>query len=156
MEAIRKRVAELAEVEDIMSLTSPATDIGTRNAMAQITTDLSQLLPPERVGIIEIALTEIFNNIVEHAYADMPDGEIRLRAFLQDSILRFEICDDGMPLPGLELPAGREQDLSVSRENLPEGGFGWMLIRTAARDLHYDRNDGTSCLQVTFDLAETG
>jgi serine/threonine-protein kinase RsbW len=38
-------------------------------------------------------------------------------------------------------------------DDLPEGGFGWYLIRTLARDVRYDRNGVTNCL--TFWLPAT-
>ena len=138
----------------VFALASPATELGTRDALAQIMTALSDLLSPEKAGIVEIVLAEILNNIVEHAYAGQPIGEFRVSAATGAAQLLFSISDDGKPLPGLEPPRSREHDLTGPRDSLPEGGFGWTLIRTMARELHYSREGDANMLRLSFDIAE--
>lgn len=146
----------MAETEEVLSLTSPATEAGTRRALAQImqqiTARLDGQLSVERAGMVEVALAEVINNIVEHAYGGNGDGEIRLSARLDCPLLRVEVCDDGAPLPGLAIPPSRPVDLAVARGNLPEGGFGWILIHAVASDVRYTRSGGVNRLQVAFDL----
>ncbi|MGR3802136.1 ATP-binding protein [Marinibacterium profundimaris] len=140
----------------MLSLTSEATETGTRAAlsriMRQLRADLAERLSPERAGMVEIALAEIINNIVEHAYRRHDGGEIRLSAHVEGPALKFDITDDGDPLPGGVLPHGRSSELTCPRDSLPEGGFGWLLIRAMASDIRYDRRDGTNRLHVAFDL----
>ena len=52
--------------------------------------------------------------------------------------LRFHIKDKGLPMPGAEPPVGHPPYVG-SLDDLPEGGFGWFLIRTLSRDLEYRR-----------------
>ena len=46
-----------------------------------------------------------------------------------------------------------EADLDVAREDLPEGGFGWFLIRQLAWDVRYVREGRTNRLFLAIDLA---
>jgi serine/threonine-protein kinase RsbW len=97
-------------------------------------------------GTAELVLAEVLNNIVEHAYAD------GLAAVDQDDIsvtlrrtavgLRCQIADTGAPMPESGLPQGSlPATLDVDLADLPEGGFGWYLIRSLTQDLHYARVD---------------
>ena len=42
-------------------------------------------------------------------------------------------------MPGESIPDPKEPDLDVSTADLPEGGFGWGLIRTLSSGLSYRR-----------------
>ncbi len=42
-------------------------------------------------------------------------------------------------MPGGQLPLGMSQSLNVGLCDLPEGGFGWFLIKDLAKDLKYRR-----------------
>lgn len=89
----------------------------------------------------EVVLAEVLNNVVEHAYAGRLDGWIDIGIVCKPEWLEVTVKDAGIPMPGGSLPAGKHQDLDVPMEELPEGGFGWMLIRTLTIDLAY-RRDG--------------
>jgi len=103
---------------------------------------------PETVATAEILLAEILNNIVEHAFADRPAGAITLELRAMPDGVLVQVCDDGAPMPGLRLPEGRPADIDVPEHLLPEGGFGWHLIRSLATDLHYRRADGRNHLRL--------
>lgn len=102
-----------------------------------------QALPDEDCGTAEIVLAEALNNVVEHAYAASP-GEIELTVTLSGGALTCTIRDQGRPMPGA-LPAGTLPALAPP-DHIPEGGFGWHLIRALSRDLHYRRQDGHNLL----------
>jgi serine/threonine-protein kinase RsbW len=97
-------------------------------------------------GKAEIVLAEALNNIVEHAYAD-GSGEIELTICLNGQGLSCRIVDHGAPMPQGALPDGT----LAAADDLPEGGFGWYLIRTLSEDLHYARVAGQN--QLTFRLS---
>ncbi|MEP4039310.1 MULTISPECIES: ATP-binding protein [unclassified Pseudophaeobacter] len=109
-------------------------------------------LPAERAGDVQIALTEAVNNIVEHAYADTLGGEISIQCDLSPKILKIRIVDTGPPLPDDELPAGLPADISGPLETLPEGGFGWHLIRELTSRLHYERQLDRNLLSLFFEM----
>jgi serine/threonine-protein kinase RsbW len=92
----------------------------------------------------EIVLAEVLNNVVEHAYAQGP-GDIELSLDCRDDGVAVCITDSGLPMPGGALPEGRPQVLGAIPD-LPEGGFGWFLIRSMTRDLTYRREGGRNRL----------
>ena len=65
-----------------------------------------------------------------------------------DGAEKFRIEDTGRPMPGGETPLGQAANLDVDLEDLPEGGFGWFLIRDLAKDVNYSRADGTNVLDL--------
>ncbi len=146
----------MVKTEQVLSQKGPATELGTRDLLAAIMAVLGPTLTADKAGMIEIALAEIINNIVEHAYADRTDGEIQVDISRQGSMLQFEISDNGTPLPGGELPPGDPPDVSGPRDMVPEGGFGWMLVRSLAQALHYTHAEGRNVLMVSFDLGDAG
>ena len=115
---------------------------GTAEAVTQA---LRDLLPspifaaysPDMAVNAEIVLAEVLNNVVEHAYA-RHSGDITLVLRGTGRGLACELTDRGAAMPGLTLPVGAFQDLGEV-EDLPEGGFGWYLIRTLVEDLRYER-----------------
>ncbi|WP_284165155.1 ATP-binding protein [Frigidibacter sp. SD6-1] len=96
------------------------------------------LCQPDR-GTVEIVLAEVLNNIVEHAYARRPPGRIRLFLTPVGDGLACRVEDDGHPMPSLVLPDGRLPELGDELDLLPEGGWGWALIRSLTADLIYER-----------------
>ncbi len=92
-------------------------------------------LPPDSRGTAEIVLAEVLNNVVEHAYAAGLGG-VDLTLRLLERGLCCRIRDHGAPMPGLELPPGRPVECGGEP---PEGGFGWFMIRSLARNLRYCR-----------------
>lgn len=92
----------------------------------------------EARGRLEIVLAEVLNNIVEHAYRG-DEGSIRLDLHRRGALLRVEVEDRGLPMPGGLLPQGLRPDLNGA-DGPPEGGFGWFLIRNLTEDLTYSRD----------------
>jgi serine/threonine-protein kinase RsbW len=107
--------------------------------------DLSQ----DCLGTTELVLAEALNNVVEHAYARYP-GQIEVEVRRAPDHLHFHICDQGLPMPGAAPPLGHLPQTDAF-ESLPEGGFGWFLIRSLAQDLAY-RRDGQRNL-LSFGVA---
>ncbi len=97
-------------------------------------------------GTAEIVLAEALNNVVEHAYAGSRTGEIRVTLAPRGGALTAEIVDWGAALPGLSPPTGRLPPLGGTIGAMPEGGFGWFLIRTLSHSLSYTRHGGENCL----------
>jgi len=99
----------------------------------------------------QIALAEACNNIVEHAYVpphDVADPVITLDVSGDPGGLQITLRDKGRampegPLPGRELPPVDPDDLA----GLPEGGFGWALLREMTRALSISRRNGQNILR---------
>jgi len=92
----------------------------------------------EARGTAEIVMAEVLNNIVEHAYGE-DGGTIEMMLCNEGNGVHCHIVDAGRPFP---LGGPPEGSLPQLLADLPEGGFGWALIRAFAEDLHYERRDG--------------
>lgn len=104
--------------------------------------------PPDLADMLRLCLAEALNNIVEHAYSGADGRPIYADVRLRDDGCEVTLIDEGIPMPGGQLPDGTvefdEGDLSA----LPEGGFGWMLIRSEMDDVEYERRDGCNVLKL--------
>ena len=99
---------------------------------------------------VEIVLVEAVNNVVEHACADLSDASGRITCLTKGDSLVIEISDTGRPMPEFRLPPRSKADLSVPLANLPEGGFGWSLIREITSNVSYERINGQNRLILEF------
>ena len=100
----------------------------------------------------EQVLAEVLNNVVKHAQAGCPDGLIELATSRSGDGMVCDVRDDGAPMPGLCLPVGDMAAIDGDLASLPEGGFGWFMIRTLTEDLYYERRDG--CNHLHFRILE--
>ncbi|AHD02458.1 ATP-binding protein [Leisingera methylohalidivorans] len=133
-----------------------ATNLDARSGISSIVARLRSLgVPGARVDEVQIALTEAVNNVVEHAYESAPPGNVRIQGELYPEHLWISIQDAGAPYPKGELPEGKPADISVAAENLPEGGFGWFLIRELASQVQYERSEGSNNLSLCFEFKVT-
>ena len=103
-------------------------------------------------GTVEILLAEVLNNVVEHAYSAY-SGDIQVSITQGEGYLFLRLVDQGLPMPGGDAPGGKLSDIGEFQD-LPEGGFGWFLIRSLSRDLTYTRdgpvNVVTFCVDVDY------
>ncbi|MDV7143622.1 ATP-binding protein [Tropicimonas sp. TH_r6] len=104
---------------------------------------------------VEVVLAECMNNVVEHAYCENPNGEFELKLCLTQESLFCRVEDRGKPMPGLAIPTGDQHDLSVDLDELPEGGFGWFLIRELTQDLNYSREADRNSLSFNISLGQS-
>lgn len=141
----------------VLRLTFDSGSAQVRVVLSKVSTHLTAAgLGSSELGTIELALAEALNNVVEHAYPDDMQGRIDLHLHLTSVSLKIHISDRGGAMPGLNLPPGEPARVDVPSKDLPEGGFGWFLIRSLASDLTYARDNGQNHLTLRFDLARTG
>lgn len=142
-----------------------AEPVAVRAALDRLRADLLGAgIAGEDVAVAELVLAEVLNNVVEHAFSDLDGGRIELTVAPGETGLSCEVRDNGRPMPGGAPPGGtppaagrpaRDEML----EALPEGGFGWFLIRSLAREIAYARKDGGNLLGLRIPLgagAEAG
>lgn len=107
----------------------------------------------EDIGSIAIVLAEVLNNVVEHAFADTAGQRISLVVRSRRRSLLFEIRDKGKPMPKGRAPVGNHPMSEFNQfDALPEGGYGWFLIRELVQDLVYDRQKDENILVFRFRL----
>lgn len=103
--------------------------------------------------MLRLCLAEALNNIVEHAYCGAEGKPIYADVHLKRTGYEVLLIDEGRPMPDGEAPDGEiefdEDDLSA----LPEGGFGWMLIRSEMDLVEYERREGCNVLKLGKSIA---
>lgn len=132
-----------------MAFTASPVAVRTSLALMLGMPPLSALTEDDR-GTAELVLAEVLNNVAEHAYTDR-SGPVTVTITRTPRGLRCLIVDQGKGMPGGILPTGQlPTDAMDALESLPEGGFGWHLIRSLTSDLSYARIDG--CNHLQFEL----
>ncbi|PYG30520.1 ATP-binding protein [Pelagimonas varians] len=124
-----------------------------RNTLTSLRSDLNEnglhICPGD---MWELVVAEVLNNIVEHAYGDSPDGEIKLNLHFSDLHLTAKFIDSGAAMPDGALPAGNPANLDVETQLLPEGGFGWNLIHSLSDRLVYERRGTENHLDLEMPI----
>lgn len=112
-------------------------------------------LPIEQLFTLELVLAEVLNNVVEHAYQDRGEGRIELSVSVHAGFIHCGVTDFGAPMPGGVLPpARRHSPKALALQDLPEGSFGWALIRDLTTGLKYCRDEGTNRLSFRIALED--
>lgn len=126
-----------------------ASDAETRATSALVVAALAGAgLDAEELGAVELVLVEALNNIVEHAYP-AAGGPVEVSVALTGDTVVLDILDWGCALPGGRLPdPGPPWPAS-----LPEGGFGWHLIRCLTDALEHVRRDDRNRLRMVVAVA---
>ncbi|HRK41578.1 MAG TPA: ATP-binding protein [Gemmobacter sp.] len=141
----------MAEIRRDIHLVIASEQMAVRQALAQLLADPGlRHLRCDLRGRIEIVLAEVLNNIVEHAYAEQR-GNITIDVSIGPNGIGCCILDGGAAMPGLALPEGKLAPHDP--QDLPEGGFGWFLIRTLTEDLSYRRQGNMN--ELRFRMPET-
>lgn len=141
--------------DGVLRLVIPANERAVRRGLMCIKLGLKNLnLDADDWSTLELVVAEIFNNIVEHAYKKPSTGLIETQMNYSKGQLQCEIVDTGCPMPNGTLPQGMQKSLDCDIADLPEGGFGWFLIRQLTSHLNYDRAAGHNIL--TFQLSLNG
>jgi len=124
-----------------------ATDIETRAALQALMLALDQAgVGDEDSSNAELILAEALNNVVEHAYADGA-GPVELTVSLQRNGMACTISDRGAG--GEHVGIGTDFDGFIDPpDDLPEGGFGWHIIRCLTSELAYQRDRDRNSLMM--------
>lgn len=129
--------------------------LAVRDALRQLLDGLKPLnLDVEEAGTVELVMAEALNNIVEHAYPDGEDtGPIRISCAHARDGLHLTVVDSGRAMPDGRTPVGTAADLDVDLCDMPEGGFGWFLIKDLAKDVSYLRHNTENELRLRLAVA---
>ncbi len=125
-----------------------------RDALGGFLAKLSPLhLTCEDIANVELVVAETLNNIVEHAFAGHPQpGFIRISCCHRQNALCLIITDLGNTMSGLAVPAAKHFDPETPVTDLPEGGFGWGLIRQLTDEITYKRSGLLNVLSLRIPL----
>ncbi|MEM8653296.1 MAG: ATP-binding protein [Pseudomonadota bacterium] len=129
--------------------------LAVRDALKQLLDGLKPLeLDVEEAGTVELVMAEALNNIVEHAYPEGENaGHINITCEHGQDGLRMTVVDTGRAMPDGQTPVGTAADLNVDLCDMPEGGFGWFLIKDLAKDVTYHRQNAENLLHLRLAVA---
>lgn len=129
-----------------------------RRALGRLLAALGPLkLDLEEANTVELAMAEALNNIVEHAYPAIDaKGPIRIRCLCRKDGLHLSINDEGIMMPDGQVPIGMKKSVDVDLMDMPEGGFGWFLIKDLAKHVRYRRVGEINQLDLRLAVALHG
>lgn len=106
-------------------------------------------LSPKRIFEINLAMEEIFANIIMHGYTDNKDHWIKIEAWMEDGQFVIRIEDDGIPFNPVE---HKSHNLECPIEEREIGGLGIHLIKRCACDIVYERRGDKNVLILKKNL----
>lgn len=141
--------------EDDFRLSFPADPHSVHAALRTAEARFRRSIGETDAGTLAIVLAEVLNNVVEHAHCNGSTGTITVRIARAAAQLNVEVTDCGLPMPGGVLPAGIPPELAPAGDvdALPEGGFGWFLIRDLTQGLGYARVGAVNRLRFHLPIA---
>ena len=92
---------------------------------------------------MQVALDEILTNILNYAYTDQGEHEIRIRLRIVDDALEAMIEDDGKPFNPLQIAP---PDVRAPLRERKIGGVGVHFVKNLMNEVSYDRVDGRNRL----------
>lgn len=98
---------------------------------------------------IKLALEEAVTNVIQYAYPEKEDQDIRIDMNYMNRRLTIVITDTGIAFNPL---ARQEPDLTLSLEERPIGGLGIYLVKQLMTEVTYNRSDGKNILTMTKDI----
>ena len=95
---------------------------------------------------IEIAVEEIYVNIVHYAY-NPTVGEATIRCEVTDNPMQVTIqfLDSGVPFDPL---AKEDADITLSAEERDIGGLGIFMVKQSMDEVNYEYKDGKNVLTI--------
>jgi serine/threonine-protein kinase RsbW len=107
-------------------------------------------LPATAALPFELALEELFTNIVRHGTPAGTVAQVEVALALADSRLTMTIEDDGRPFDPLALPA---PDVTSELEARPVGGLGVFLVRQMMDGVSYHRVGARNRIRLVKSVA---
>ena len=130
-------------------------ELAVREALKKILDGLGPLaLDVEEAGTVELVMAEALNNIVEHAYPPGdPKGPISITCIHAHDGLHLTVVARGRGMPDGQTPLGAAANVDVDLCDMPEGGFGWFLIKDLAKEVTYARVEPENRLSLRLAVA---
>ena len=101
---------------------------------------------------INLALDELFTNIISYGFGDDDEHLIEVTITPQNETLCLCIEDDGVPFNPVD---AKEPDLECTVEDCKIGGLGIHLIRNLMDEICYKRCGDKNVLTLKKNIAET-
>ena len=95
---------------------------------------------------INLALDELFTNIINHGFEDENEHQVQVTCKNMDGILKITIEDDGVPFNPTDAP---HPNLKCAFKDRDIGGLGIHLIRSYMDEIEYTRKNDKNVLTLT-------
>jgi serine/threonine-protein kinase RsbW len=109
-------------------------------------------LSPKCIFEANLALDELFTNIINYGFADQNEHIIKITIDHRDDKLVFSIEDDGVPFNPTK---ARTPDLECSIEECKIGGLGIHLAKNLMDEVCYQRCKNKNVLTLKKNIKET-
>lgn len=103
-------------------------------------------LPEEVSFSVQLAIDELFTNIVSYGYDDEDSHQIEIKMSVQARELRIDLIDDAKQFDPLHEAA--QPDLDASLEDRRIGGVGIHLVKTMMDEVSYKYEDSKNQLTL--------
>ncbi|SHH43263.1 ATP-binding protein [Cognatishimia maritima] len=124
-----------------------------RHAVMAIIAELqSSGFRDDEISDAEIVLGELLSNIVKHAHLGRANGWFFIQVRYSDDALLVECHDNGSAMPQRRVPDGRFPNTARPTNMLPEGGWGWCLIRALSNDICYERSANENVTRLVLPI----
>ena len=94
--------------------------------------------PMDALLQIQLALEELFTNVVSYAHDDDQEHEVEIKLSREGETITVEITDDGCPFDPLH--DAPDLDIESSLEERRIGGAGIRLAKELMTELRYERS----------------
>jgi len=94
---------------------------------------------------LNLALEEAVVNVMDYAYPAGVQGEVGIKLWATDALLKFSITDSGIPFDPTKT---KDADTTLSAEERPIGGLGIFLVKQLMDKVSYERANGKNVLTL--------
>ncbi len=109
-------------------------------------------LPKKCIFEINLAVEELFTNIIAHGYKDSAEHWIKVDVWQENGMLIIRIEDDGVPFNPVEF---KKPDLKCPVEEREIGGLGIHLTKQFTCEIAYERCGDKNVLTLKRSLMKT-
>lgn len=102
---------------------------------------------------INLALDELFTNIISYGFKDDKEHVIKIDIQAENNVLTIRIEDDGTPFNPVEADA---PDLECRIEDCKIGGLGIHLIKSLMDEIRYERVNDMNILYLKKRIPSSG
>ena len=101
------------------------------------------------LGEVALVLAEVLNNIAEHGGRESLNHPISLKWHTSD-VLYINVINAGRCIPTGTITNAQMPNLDTEIDNLPEGGFGWVLVGILCSKVRSIRRGSLNTLRLNF------
>jgi serine/threonine-protein kinase RsbW len=119
-----------------------------RASLAGILNDLR--VPSNEVFLIQLAVSEIVSNAIEHGYAGLPGHQVDVAVHIMGPEISVDVTDDAPAFPGNELLARLQEQESdtLPDDTWPTRGHGLQIARQVVDSLSFSRRGDRNCVTL--------